>query len=71
VEKDSILRPRIMFGGKGVLEGEEQRVVAQRIKAEMQQLNLWKEALTKKNPGKYHDYQRTLEVLKFLRDGSA
>jgi CRISPR-associated protein Csm5 len=55
---------------KGRWMEDEAHHVAQRIKADMQLRNLWKETSAKKNPAKDHDYQRTLEVMKFLKAGA-
>lgn len=52
---------------QGRWQDQDARVVAQRVKEDMVLDGKWKEVSTKKNPAKDHDYQKTLEVLKYLR----
>ena len=47
-------------------QGDDQHIVAERVKKMMQEEKIWKESSAKKNPAKDQDYQRTLEVLKQL-----
>ena len=47
-------------------QGDDLHTVALRAKNLMQEEKIWKESSAKKNPAKDQDYQRTLEVLKYL-----
>lgn len=47
-------------------QGDEMRTVAEQAKKLMREDKIWKETSAKKNPAKDADYQRTLEVLKYL-----
>jgi len=51
---------------QGKWQGEEAKLVAEKVKSELVQQKKWKEKTEKKNPAKDHDYQKTLEVLKYL-----
>ncbi|NLV24730.1 MAG: hypothetical protein GXY54_08120 [Deltaproteobacteria bacterium] len=53
---------------KGKWQGEEARLVAEKIKAGMITSGKWKENTKKKNPSGDHEYQDTLQVLKFLKN---
>lgn len=52
---------------QGRWQGEDGHIVAEKIKDEMVSSKKWKETTEKKNPTNDHDYQKTLEVLKFLQ----
>ena len=48
-------------------KNEEQQAVAQVIRTQMEKEKVWKETSQAKKPEKDRDYQRTLDVLKWLR----
>jgi CRISPR-associated protein Cmr6 len=48
-------------------QGDDSRVVAERIRQLMAAAKIWKEKTEKKDPTKDKDHQRTQEVLKYLR----
>lgn len=52
---------------QGKWQGEEARMIAEKVKAELVAAGKWKETSTKKNPAKDHDHQKSLEVLKFMK----
>ncbi len=50
----------------GDWQGSDQQAVLEKIKLMMEQVGDWKLTSQKKNPSKDNEYQRTLEVLKYL-----
>ncbi len=50
----------------GDWQGSDQQAVLKKIKLMMEQVGDWKLTSQKKNPSKDNEYQRTLEVLKYL-----
>ena len=49
-------------------QSEDKKIVLNRIKAMMQECDDWKETSQKKKPKQDKPYQRTLEVMRLLKD---
>lgn len=69
--KDPNLKPYLawlqeLVKGRWQDRPELQRRVAERIRNEMQQLGVWKPETRAKKPEKDYDYQRTMQVMKYL-----